>query len=289
MPKPDVDGIIDSLDVSVNTRYEYKQRIKPFLLFVQSNGLSLNVLLEYKRRLAERGDYSVSTRNKYLATARVFMKECYRLGLVDRDVTTNVKSFKQDRKHKVNGLTDEEVSLLCEWMRQHPEKLRERSLLCLLLFQGFRCGELCNIKLKDVDFATGTLFILGKGRDDKEKVYLDPKTSRALKRYCRSLKLLDEDYLFTSLRKPSNSTKLTVRGLQHIIKKIFYELEIEKSLHSTRHYFATKLIKEMPGELTVVARLTRHKSLSMLEIYNDSVLMEIDVERCRRAFSRLKI
>ena len=86
MPKPDVDGIIDSLDVSVNTRYEYKQRIKPFLLFVQSNGLSLNVLLEYKRRLAERGDYSVSTRNKYLATARVFMKECYRLGLVDRDV-----------------------------------------------------------------------------------------------------------------------------------------------------------------------------------------------------------
>src|ERR1039458_1590095 len=102
-PSYDVNAIIDALDVSENTRHEYKQRIKPFLLFVQSEGLSLNVLLEYKRSLAGREDYAISTKNKNLVTAKVFLRECYRLGLIERDITTNVKCFKQDKRHKVDG------------------------------------------------------------------------------------------------------------------------------------------------------------------------------------------
>jgi integrase/recombinase XerC len=289
MPKPDIDGIIDSLDVSENTRYEYKQRIKPFLAFVQTEGLSLNVLLEYKRLLGKRGDYSVATRNKYLATSRVFMKECYRLGIIDRDVTTNVKSFKQDKKHKVDGVTDEEVSLLCDWMRQHPEKFRERSLLCLALMQGLREFEICNIKLRDLDLKTGTLSVLGKGRDDYERVYLHSNTIRALGRYCRNLKLQNDDYLFTSKRKQSKSVKLTTRGLQYIIKGIFEELEIDRTVHGCRHYYTTKLIKAMPGSLTIVAQFTRHKSLEQLQIYNDSCLLELDLVHYRKAFNDLKI
>lgn len=289
MPERNVDGIINSLDVSENTRSEYRQRIKPFMAYVQAEGLSLNVLLEYKRMLKDREDYSVASRNKYLATAKVFMRECYRLGLVDRDLTTNVKSFRQDKRHKVNGLTDEEASLVCEWIRQNPERLRERALLCLLLFNGLRQAEACNIRRKDLDLRSGTMFVLGKGRDDYEKVYLHPNTTRALRRYCRNVRLQDDDYLFTSLRKPSKNGKLTVRGLQSIIKSIFAELEIDRTVHGCRHFYTTRLIKEMSGSLTVVAQFTRHKSLEMLQIYNDSVLLEQDLTHYRKAFSDLKI
>lgn len=289
MPKPDVNGIIDSLDVSENTRYEYKQRVKPFLLFVQSEGLSLNIMLEYKRRLAERDDYSVSTRNKYLVCAKLFMRECYRLGLIERDIAANVKCFKQSKKHKVNGLTDEEVSLIGEWTKLHPDKLRERSMLCLALLQGLRQFEICNVKLKDVDLKAGTLMVLGKGRDDYELVYLHPKTTRVLRQYCRSQKLLSDDYLFTSKRRLSSNGKLTTRGFQVIIKGIFEELEIDRTVHSCRHYYTTTLIKAMPGNLTVVAQFTRHKSLEMLSVYNDSYLMSQEVEHYRKAFNDLKI
>ena len=289
MPKRNVDDIIDTLDVSQNTRDEYKSRIKPFLVFVQTEGLSLNVLLEYKRILGNREDYSVATRNKYLATARVFMKECYRLGIVDRDVTSNVRSFKQDRQHKVDGLTNEEVLLICEWLRQNPEKLRERALLCLLLFQGLRQAEICNIRLRDVDLKGGTLFVLGKGRDDLERTYLHPNTTRALRRYCRSLKLQSGDYLFTSKRRQSQAVKLTTRGLQGIVKRVFEELGIDRTVHGCRHFHASKLIQAMPGELSVVARFTRHRSLETLRIYDDNRLMLRDVEHYRKAFSDLKI
>lgn len=289
MPQRSVDDIIDSLDVAQSTRDEYKQRIKPFLEFVQVEGPSLNLLLEYKRTLSNRDDYSIATRNKYLATARVFMRECYRLGIVDRDVTANVRSFKQNRQHKVDGLTNDEVLLVCEWLRQHPEKLRERALLCLLLIQGLRQAEICNIRLRDVDLKAGTLFILGKGREDYERVYLHPNTTRALRRYCRSLKLQTNDYLFTSLRRPSKDTKLTTRGLQTVVRGVFEELGIDRTVHGCRHYYASKLIQTMPGELSVVARFTRHRSLETLRIYDDNRLMLRDVEHYRKAFSDLKI
>lgn len=289
MPQRNVDDIIDSLDVAQSTRDEYKQRIKPFLAFVQVEGLSLNVLLEYKRTLNNRSDYSVATRNKYLATARVFIKECYRLGIIDRDITANVRSFKQSRQHKVNGLTNEEVLLICEWLRQNPDRLRERALLCLLLFQGLRQAEICNIRFQDIDLKAGTMFILGKGRDDYEQIHLHPNTARALRRYSRIMKLQSSDYLFTSLRRPSKGIKLTTRGLQSIIKGVFDELGIDRTVHGCRHYFASRLIQVMPGELSVVARFTRHRSLETLRIYDDNRLMLRDVEHYRKAFSDLKI
>jgi integrase/recombinase XerC len=289
MPKPDIDGIIDSLDVSESTRYEYKLRIKPFLLFVQIEGLSINVLLDYKRQLAKREDYAISTKNKNLVAAKVFMRECYRLGLIERDITSNVKCFRQDKRHKVNGLTDEEAMLISQWAKDNPNRLRERSMLCLLLLNGLRQFELCNIKLKDLDLKAGTLLVLGKGRDDKEKVFLHPNTTRALKHYCLSVKLQADDYLYTSKRRQSKNRKLTTKGLQFIIKGIFEELEIDRNVHGCRHFYTTKLIKAMPGQLTVVAQFTRHKSLEMLSIYNDSVLMEKDVSRYHEAFSDLRI
>ena len=289
MPKRNVDDIIESLDVTEGTRYEYKQRIKPFLAFVQMEGLTLNVLLEYKRILGNRTDYSVSTRNKYLAVAKLFMRECYRLGLVERDITINVKSYKQNKKHKVDGLTDEEVSLISQWGQEHPDKLRERSLLCLLLLNGLRQAEICNIRLQDVDLKAGTMLILGKSRDDYERIHLHPNTTRALRRYCRSVKLQSGDYLFTSKRRQSKAVKLTTRGLQVIIKGIFEELEIDRTVHGCRHYYTTRLIREMPGKLTVVAQFTRHKSLAMLEIYNDSLLLEQDLVHYRKAFRGIKI
>ncbi len=289
MAQRSVDDIIDSLDVAQSTRDEYKQRIKPFLAFVQAEGLSLNVLLEYKRTLNNRDDYGVATRNKYLATAKVFMRECYRLGIVDRDVTVNVRSFKQNRQHRVDGLTNDEVLLICEWLRQHPEKLRERALLCLLLFQGLRQAEICNIKLRDVDLKAGKLSILGKGRDDYEQVYLHPNTTRALRRFCRNRKLQSDDYMFTSLRRPSKDAKLTTRGLQTVVGGIFDELGIDQNVHGCRHYFASRLIQVMPGELSVVARFTRHQSLETLRIYDDNRLMLRDFEHYRKAFSDLKI
>jgi site-specific recombinase XerD len=277
--------VFDSLDVRENTRYEYRQRIKHFLTFLEGNGLTIDTLLEYKRSLAA-SSYSVSSKNKYLSCAKVFLRECYRLGLLPRDITGSVKCFQQNKNHKKFGLTDEDVAKLRQWIADNPLRYREHALLYLALYQGLRQVEICNIKWADVSLAGGTLQVLGKGRDDQEAVFLHPDTVAAIKAYTTAQTTDDgNDYLFTSQRAQTASGRLTERGLRKVIQAVFCEVGINKDVHGCRHYFTTKLIASMPGELTTVAKFTRHRSLEMLQVYNDALLMEQDVQRYYAAFS----
>ncbi len=273
------------LDVRPNTQYEYGKRIHHFLGYLETHPLSVNSLLEYKRHLAE-ADIAVATKNKYLTCARVFLRECYRHGLIMKDITVNVKNFEQSKKHKVEGVSEAEAKQLCEWMRASGTP-RLNALLSLLLFQGFRQVEVCRLQVKDIDLASGTLWVLGKGKDDKEKVYLHSYTTEALKQYLRVIDLQPEDYLFTSSSRRSSSLALTERGLRSIVLGVFEQLGIEKNVHGLRHYFATRLIQHMPGELITVSQFTRHSSLEMLQVYNDSVTSKKDVARYALAFDNL--
>ena len=273
------------IDVRPNTKYEYGKRIHHFLKYLETHQLSVNSLLEYKRHLAE-ADMAVATKNKYLTCARIFLRECYRHGLLMKDITVNVKNFEQSKKHKVDGLSETEAKQLCEWMRSSGTP-RLNALLSLLLFQGFRQVEVCRLQIKDIDLASGIIWVLGKGKDDKEKVYLHSYTAEALKQYLKAGELQPKDYLFTSSSRKSNSRCLTERGLRSIVLGVFDQLGIEKNVHGLRHYFTTRLIQHMPGELITVSRFTRHSSLEMLQVYNDSVMSREDVARYSVAFDGL--
>ena len=67
-----IDMVFDGLDISKQTRKEYKYRIRSFLTFIGLHGLNVNSFLEYKRLLATKDEMAISTKNKYLAAARIF-------------------------------------------------------------------------------------------------------------------------------------------------------------------------------------------------------------------------
>jgi len=115
-PQANVNRIFDSLDVSDTTRQDYKYRISAFLDYTKIHGINLNSFLDYKRSLVSRTDFSISTKNKYLASAKIFLKELNRQGILPTDITQNVKSFSQDKKHKKDGLCTEEINKLCEFI-----------------------------------------------------------------------------------------------------------------------------------------------------------------------------
>ena len=85
--------VFDLLDVSETTRADYKYRIGLFLDFTNEKGFNHNSFLEFKRALAERTDLAISTKNKYLATARVFLKEFKSLNEVKKYIE-DVKKVK---------------------------------------------------------------------------------------------------------------------------------------------------------------------------------------------------
>lgn len=285
-PQLNTERIFDLLDVAENTRIDYKYRIGLFLNFLQSNGFTQNTFLDFKRYLASRTDLSISTKNKYLATARIFLKELNRQGILPMDTTQNIKAFIQDKKHKRNGLSEDEMTRLVDYLRSlipTPQNTRLKAIMSLLALQGLRQIEIVRLDVQDLDLVNRTSLIQGKGRDDKEPIDLHPETVKTLTEYIKSNRKAS-GALFTSVSNNCKNQRLTTRAVREIVTSVLKKLGIGKSTHGFRHYFTTKLIKTYKGDLLEVAQYTRHRSLEMLQVYNDSIKKQADLPRFYNAF-----
>lgn len=283
-------SIFKFLDINEETRKDYQYRIGHFLNFISDEGLNQDSFLEYKKYLKLRSDYTVATKNKYLITAKVFLKELNRRRLLPVDITQNIKSFSNSKKHKKEGLNDQEIEKLTFALKElpnGPHSTRIKAIISLLVLQGLRQVEITRLDVKDIDLIRKTALIEGKGRDDKEIIYLHPETARHIKRYLKANNLKD-GALFVSNSNNSRNVRITTRGLRLIIRKVLSELEINKGVHGFRHYFTTTLLKNYQGDLLRVAQYTRHRSLEMLQVYNDNIEMENDLPKYYKTFKAVK-
>jgi integrase/recombinase XerC len=208
------------------------------------------------------------------------------------DLSVNVKTFSQSKKHKTFGLDEHDIQQVCTWIRSNNMKKRERAMLALLLFQGLRQCEICRLKICYIKLNEGVFFVHGKGRDDKEAVFMHPNTQKLLAEYLRTSPInlkTGNAYLFQSLRQQSNSMQLTERGLRKIIEGILHDIGVYKNVHGFRHYFTSQLIRTMPGELTNVAAFTRHRSLGQLQVYNDNIIQHQQLSKYVSAFEALAV
>lgn len=283
-----VEHLFSHLDVLDATRTEYVQRSKPFVLFVHQHGFSCDSLLDFKRYLRTRNDVGVATKNKWLTTARIMLKEMHRLGYIPTDITANVKLFQHSKKHKKHGISDNEMELLLSYLSllpTNPQTDRLKAVLSLLAYQGLRQIEVVRLRVADIDLIARTALIQGKGRDDKELIDLHPLTVSALEKYLKS-NLIADGHLFVSVSNNSLGQPLTTRGLRLIVKLHLAKAGVQRHVHGFRHYFTTKLIENYQGNLLEVAKYTRHRSLEMLQVYNDAAKRKADLPKYYETFYR---
>jgi site-specific recombinase XerD len=284
-------AVFDDMDISMATRADYQARVGLFLEYVkQSDGLNRNTFLEYKRWLSARTDLAVATKQKYLATSRIWLKELNRQGVLPADITMNIKGFSQGSKHKRDGLNEAEVERLASRLRElptTPDNTRLRAILSLLTLQGLRQIELVRLNVKDVELGRSVAYVQGKGRDDTEPVYLHPETVKAIRQYLKTNHIADGP-LFTSRSHNSLNQRLTTRSVRNLVQECFAELSIEKTTHGLRHFYTTKLIRAYQGDLLQVAQYTRHRSLEMLQVYFDGVRQEEDLPRYYKTFEGVR-
>lgn len=278
------ENIFDGLDVSETTRKEYTARIGLYLSYVRARGFNQQSYLYFKRYLQGRSDYSVATKNKYLATAGVFLRELTRRGKLPFDVTHGVKQFRQSKRHRCDGLSDKEIQLLgvkLKYLPDTPRNSRLRALFSLLAFQGLRQIEITRLDVQDVDLNKGVAHIHGKGEDDKELIYLVPATAKALKEYLKAHKLTDGT-LFRSMGN-RKAERLSTMTIKREIGELLAELGIEKTVHGFRHFYVTELLKTM--NVRDVRKFSRHRSLEMLMVYDDEVSVR---EKAQHVFKTME-
>ena len=157
--------VFDTLDVSETIRREYAVRIRHFLRFTDTHGLNRNSYLEYKRYLQGCETFSVSTKNKYLISAKVFLDGLHRVRLIPQKITDGVKGFSQSRLHKKDGLTDDDIGKLqsyCSALKPTRANLRLRAIIALFLFQGLRQIEVVRLDVTDINLRDKVAFVRGK-------------------------------------------------------------------------------------------------------------------------------
>ncbi len=208
----------------------------------------------------------------------------HRLDYLATDITVNIKNFKQNKKHKRVGLNDDEINLLVDKLVESDD-YRLKAILALLTLQGLRQIEIVRLNVNDIDFEQQTLMVTGKGNDDAEMVDMHPNTSDALRKYLLHTKK-KSGALFTSTSNNSNNQRLSTNSIWQIVKKFLILNNVNKVVHGFRHYFTTKLIEEL-SDLLVVQEFTRHKSLEMLQIYNDRLRKKEELPKYYRSFQDL--
>jgi integrase len=254
--------ILERTDLKPGTRRVYEKAIRNFI----THGLELtpNVLVDYRNSLASRIDISVATKNLYLSALRTVYRRAFELGLLKQDLSKSVRSFRLNQAHKRSPISDDEVRKVFAYLNKKGDK-RLLALFNLLFRQGLRQAEVVRLAADDVDYVGQTIRVLGKGRDDKELIPMHPRTATALRAWTEEARIRS-GYLFPSRK--AAGCHLTVNMLYRMVTEVHEAVGISTNPHGWRKVFTSTLI-DSGMNLLSVQRFTRHKSMTMLQVYYD--------------------
>lgn len=143
---------------------------------------------------------------------------------------------------------------------------RDLAILTILGSTGARVSEVANLKVGDIDFASGTILVHGKGGKDRLLPIL-PDTESALTTYMRHERPRSP-YASTSFLWVGPKGAVTASGIAQMCAERGKAAGVQRRVHphEFRHRFiARAMAKGMPGPL--VMALSGHSTPAMLNRY----------------------
>ncbi len=220
--------------------------------------------------------YSAATTARKIATLRSFYKWMVKREFITNNPMLLIRTPKQT-KRLPKAITVEQIeTLLSAPDNRETLGARDRAILETLYSTGVRVSELVDLNRRDLDHATQTLNVRGKGRKER----MVPLGSHAMAAIRHYITLLEPDRRFTDLRDKSvagddvplfinkNGGRLSSRSVRRKLDKYLKEsgLDSQISPHTLRHSFATHLL-DNGADLRSVQELLGHQSLSTTQIY----------------------
>lgn len=267
---------------AVRSQETYKSYLKHFLAFLDEWGISAPVELTrqvvadyqaalYTHETAKGRPWSLKTQAGHLLAMKSFMKFLVKEGALLLNPADTLE-FPQSgpRNPPKNVPTLEEVERLLEAPNPHTNLgVRDRAILEILYATGMRVGELCALRVYDVDLSRGCIQIVaGKGGKDRV-VPIGQKATDAIRDYLERIRprhRRDATMNRLFLSDKGNPIRRGVVGrFIHIYRK---KAEIQRTItaHSLRHACATHMLH---GQASIrhIQQLLGHKQLSTTQLY----------------------
>ena len=293
----------DERGLSVHTVAAYRRDMTQFLQFAGRAGVNDPAHVEpllLRRFLAlqrTRGLAAASISRK-AAALRTGFRFLARRGLVPDDPAAGLGAPKGPRRLPVVLKPRQVDRLLAGPDPADPVGLRDRAILELLYATGIRVGELCGLRLGDVDLAADTVLVLGKGAKQRVVPFGEPARAALLDYLVKGRVAMlpgggrpaasagaskgdaktDQDALFFN-RRGRPMTQRDVRGMVERYRAAT-GVPAGTSPHTLRHSYATHLL-EGGADLRAVQELLGHVALTTTQTYT-----HVSNERLRRVYEQ---
>jgi tyrosine recombinase XerC len=252
---------------SLHTILNYRLDLEDFRRFAGDIDLEKVDYLSLRKYLAVLKEKNLGTRTigRRLSALRSFFRFLTREGYIKTNPILVLSSPKLD-KHLPQFMTEEETAKLIESAFAKNEKdergLRDRAILETFYSTGMRVSEVVGMNVEDIDFISGIVKVMGKGK--KERVVpIGDAAIQAIRKYLDKRKR-QSDVVFLN----KNGKRITTRGVRDIVWKYIRLAGIKQgvSAHTLRHSFATHLLNR-GADLRTVQELLGHANLSTTQIY----------------------
>lgn len=173
---------------------------------------------------------------------------------------------------------------------QEPLNYRNLAIIEILLSTGMRVGELCALKISDIDTSLNIILINGKGGKQRY-LPLSSQLKTVLTTYnlhCRQLLMhkyhQQHDFLIVN----QYGSAITEAGITYILNKLISQSSLTGHIHPhmLRHTFATTMLNN-GADIRSVQELLGHASLSTTQIYTHLTSKHLK-DSYQRFFSRAR-
>lgn len=259
--------------LSENTIESYIRDIKKLYDFAKKNkiqqlNITRNDIKEFIKSINKAG-ISTRSQSRIISGLKSYYKYLILEGYIKKDPTELIESPKIGLKLPDTLNIQEIEKIINSVSHQHPQGLRNQTIIEVLYSCGLRVSELTNLKISNINFKENFIRIIGKG--NKERLTPIGNTAiKLIKQYIKeyrnnqNIKKGSEDILFLNRR----GSQLTRVMIFTIVKKIARSAGIKKNIspHTFRHSFATHLL-EGGADLRIIQEILGHENITTTEIY----------------------
>ena len=267
---------------SLNTVKAYENDIKSFSEFNKKefgqSSLNKANYSQIRSWIIKLVESKISNRsiNRKISSLNTYYKFLLKIEEIKENPLDNHKALKTKKTIQLPFSEKEVINALdINNFKDSYEGKRDRLIIEMLYSTGIRRIELVSIKLKDIDFSSSRIKVLGK-RNKERFIPMLESTILLVKEYLdyRSElnRIKDKDFLFLT----SKGEKIYENLVYRITNKYFdyVSSKVKKSPHILRHSFATHLLNN-GADLNAVKDLLGHSSLAATQVYTNRSIEEI--------------
>ncbi len=280
----------DIYEISPQTAKSNRVDLSLFKNFISSQNLKIidgPAMIDSQYYLKEHRQNCGASINRKIFTLRSygnFLKQ-YDVSCADTLPFYDVLKIRQGYRNRPSALTPQQIDLLFKAIDTDTILgIRDYAIYALMYQLGLRIGEVYQLNLKNLDFDSHKITVMGKGKKPRT-LHMNDQLIEIISHYLAVRDLFLNSWLTPALFISKKGNRLAIRTMEDNLKKILlcvdFTVPFNVTCHTLRHSMASHL-NDSDVDILVIQSILGHGSSRSTEPY-----IHPSQDRVRKALEKL--